>query len=187
VIDIGLTEIAFAGAILAAWKKSSKRGKLTPEREKIFVEALENIKVDRASSDPDVASGKRAKEMFHKLADAYQKQGLTIQANILRKRGDLLGASQEDKDKRRALYDKAIVSFNTSPMLTIAQHFEDLTATGAADTIRKRVKDIQVGKIKKPADAPYDTASKVEAEVPAHIPAVSPDVVPQNVSVHGDK
>ncbi len=108
-----------AGA--AYWRGKRPKG-MTPQRQKIYEAALRDLK----------DAGK-----LRKLADEYEAQGLTEQAEHLRKRASLRELSKEVKDARRETFKKAMASKNAEAVLAVAKAFEKEGADGAAAALRK--------------------------------------------------
>lgn len=123
-------EIGALGLIGLAWYRASKKGQFGPERQEMYNEALEHL------TDP---------AKLKKLADAFDAEGLHVQAVILRKRAELRGASPEVKAQRNAIFEKGMKSIKVDSILKLAQVFEDMTATGAAFELRKHAEEVRAG------------------------------------------
>jgi hypothetical protein len=118
--------IPFAVASLAgvaAYKvhKNRKRG-MTPARQKIYDQALTNMK------DP-VA--------LRKLAAGFHKEGLTEQGTLLQKRARLRELPADVKAGRRAAFKKGMTLTNPAEVEKLAAAFANEGATGAAADLRK--------------------------------------------------
>jgi hypothetical protein len=111
-----------------AYKKSSSKGVLTPEREKAYKSALENLKV------PDA---------LRKLADVYEKEGLEIEASMLRRRADLHAQPRTTKKAHREAFDKGMRSSDVEAIERLADAFESMTATGSAAALRRHAADVR--------------------------------------------
>jgi hypothetical protein len=118
------TAIALA---FLAWRKAVSKGNFTPERQECYLAALEHL------TDPD---------KLKKLADSFEKEGLYVQATMLRKRGELRGASELVKAQRKAAFDKGMASTKVEGILALAREFEKITATGAAADLRKHAAEV---------------------------------------------
>ena len=135
---------ALAG--LAAWK-IRKRGKVTPERQKIYTAAMNRL------LEP---------EKLRDLADAFQKVGLVGHANMLRKRADLREMPAETKIARREVFKKAMSSTNKDAIRQVANVFESEGAIGAAADLRKYADGLP--DIPPASDIPVDTTPRVDVE-----------------------
>jgi hypothetical protein len=114
--------VLVAGAIgTAVYKAHTKKG-LTPERKKVY-EALMN------SARPPAE--------YEKMAVEFEKNGLTTEADMLRKRAKLAAASPEEKAEHNAVYKKALASTNKEAVLRVANAFHLQGAIGAATSLRK--------------------------------------------------
>ncbi len=123
-MPLPLIPIAVTGlAGLAAHKvwKSRKRG-MTPKRQKLYDQALTNMK------DP---------VKLRKLAAAYHKEGLTEQGTMLQKRARLRELPADVKQGRRDAFKKGMTLTDPGKVEKLAQEFEKEGATGAAAALRK--------------------------------------------------
>jgi hypothetical protein len=123
-----MLEVMVGALVLAAWKKAGTKGVLTPERERVYKSALQNL------TDPDA---------LKKLADEYDKQGLGIEGEMLRKRAALRGQSEVQKRARRESFDKGMASTNVEAIEALADAFESITATGSALALRQHAADLR--------------------------------------------
>jgi hypothetical protein len=129
-----IIEAGFVTLLVMAYRKGSKRGVLTPEREEMYLEALATIR------------GPNAPTLFRKLALGFEKEGLPLQAKMLRLRADYLDAPESVKEQRRSIRERAMRSVNADAVDKIANEFERLTATGVARDLRAHAKEIRDGK-----------------------------------------
>ena len=114
--------VASAGG-LAWWKvKKQKYGKMTPERKKLFEEALRSMK------DP---------AKLRELANVFQNYGLKAEAKELRKRAALRDAPADVKKKRAEAFQKGLNSTDPQKVSKLADAFHKVGAYGAADKLRK--------------------------------------------------
>jgi hypothetical protein len=120
-----LVEAAFVGLIALAWRRSGQKPKMTGERQKAYLSAMEHL------ADP----GK-----LRKFADTFDKDGFPVEATMLRKRADLREMPQERKERLRAAYEFAMAKADASPegLEEMANHYEALTFTGSAMNLRER-------------------------------------------------
>jgi hypothetical protein len=120
-----LVETAFGILVLLAWSKVRGRKGMTKERKDIYLDALEHL------SDP---------KALRELADGFEKDGLPIEASMLRKRADLRAMPREKWENYRALCERAISKPDSNPeaLDEMASGFDALTATGTAAKLRKR-------------------------------------------------
>ena len=108
---------------LCCWKAfQQNRGVLTDERQKIYDNAMATL------ADP---------MKLRKLADAYQKVGLSYEADMLRKRAALREQPEEVKQARQEVFKKAMSSTNKEGISEVAAAFEKEGATGAAQKLRE--------------------------------------------------
>jgi hypothetical protein len=127
-------EAGFAWLVFQSWRKAVKQGGLTPERETMYLEAMDGIR------------GENAPELFRKLAEGFEKYGCPVQAKNLRTRADYLGASEDVKQQRKDIIRRAMASTNVEAIMAVAYQFEQLTATGTARDLRKHADDVREGR-----------------------------------------
>lgn len=111
---------------LAWWRSRRKKG-LTPERQKTYEAALATMK------DP---------EALRTLADAFQKEGLVPQAEMLRKRAALRELPPEVKEQRREALRKGLKSTDVEGIKKLAAAFSKEGASGAADSLLQYAKGL---------------------------------------------
>ena len=134
-------------AVAVSRKRRKPRG-MTAERAQIYEAALVSLK------DPG---------RLRSLADAFDSQGLSKQAKLLRQRADLNEAPPEKKLERRELYRKAMRSKNPQAVLQMAAAFDEVGATGAAFNLRQYAAAlIQLGP--QAASAPPQVPSSMGAD-----------------------
>jgi hypothetical protein len=120
---IFLPVAAGAGAIgLAYWKVKNRKSKLTPERKKIYTEALKSMK------DP---------AKLRSLAGDFEKQGLTHEAAMLRKRADLRAKPPAQKQAHVDAFKKGMQSKDPKAVHSLADAFAKTGALTAASKLRK--------------------------------------------------
>ena len=108
-------------AAYSAWRKFKKPPAMTPERKKIFEQAMKTL------NEPD---------KLRKLADEFEKQGLKGQAAELRKRAAIFAASPAVKEQRRQVFKKAMNSNNPTAIKTVAAAFHKVGHYEAAQKLR---------------------------------------------------
>lgn len=120
-----LVELGFGALVLLAWRKVRGRKGMTQERKDIYLAALEHM-----ANPADL----------RELADGYEKDGLPIEASMLRKRADLRAMPREKWENFRALCERAIQKEDSDPLVLeeMAVGFDAMTATGTAVKLRKR-------------------------------------------------
>src|SRR5208282_6691571 len=120
-----MVEVAFVSLVFLAWRKVRGRKGMTQERREIYLAALEHL------SNP---------EDLCKLADGYERDGLPIEASMLRKRAELRGMPREKWENFRALCERAIQKQDSNPQALdeMALAFDAMTATGTAAKLRRR-------------------------------------------------
>ena len=89
-------EGTFVAALIAAYKRAGKKGKMTPQHEVMYHDALDNIR------------GPRAPEMFMKLSVTYAKMGYPTQSKNLKMRAEYLSAPDEVKKQRGDAYERGM-------------------------------------------------------------------------------
>lgn len=123
--------VALGAATTVAVVRRKKHKGMTPERKKVYVAALNSLK------DP---------VKLRELADTFEKEGLTKEAAMLRKRAKLRELPPKVKKQRRTAYRKAMRSKNPQAVLKLANAFHTEGATGAAASLRKYAKAVMSGK-----------------------------------------
>jgi hypothetical protein len=157
-----LVEAGFAALLVKALWSRRQNGKLTPERETAYLEALEACR------------GPEGAKVLRKTAEIYSKYGLPLQAKMLKARADYIDAPFEKKQERAAIIEKARRSFNATAIEGVAGEFEKLTATGIAQELRERVRKIKAGEIVAPAAPPPAKPEPSSAPVVPIVPPPSP-------------
>lgn len=115
--------IAVAGLAGAATLVASKRKSgMTPERERIYMNALQNLK------EP---------EKLRALATAFEKEGLQKEADLLFKRAGLRELPNEVKAARRVVFKNAMSSMNGEEVRKVASAFRTQGAIGAAAALEE--------------------------------------------------
>ncbi len=150
-----LVETAFGILVLLAWRKVRGRKGMTQERRDIYLAALEHL------ADP---------KALRELADGYEKDGLPIEASMLRKRADLRAMPREKWENFRALCERAIQKPDSNPQALdeMAAAFDAMTATGTAAKLRKRAAERRMEIL---AFADAEEKRKHEAAVKAAVEA----------------
>jgi hypothetical protein len=116
-----LPVLVLGGSALAYWKKPWQK-KMTPERKALYETAMRTLK------DP---------AKLRDLANAYDKEGLKIQAKMLRKRATCIELPEDVKKKHRECFEKAMASTNVPAIEKIAGAFENQGQTIVAGELRK--------------------------------------------------
>ncbi len=119
--------IALGAGALLAYKKAKKKKGMTPERKKIFEEAIKHL------DDP---------AKLRKLAASFDKEGLKEAGNELRKRAQLREMPEPVKQARREAYKKGMSSTEPAKILKLANAFHKEGAYGAAQNLRDYAKGI---------------------------------------------
>ena len=131
IIPVAVAALAGTTAIVAV-KRSKKKG-MTPERKKVYIAALNSLK------DP---------VKLRQLADAFEKEGLTKEAAMLRKRAKLRELPPKTKKARRAAYRKGLKSKDPLAVRKLASAFRREGATGAAASLQKYAQALASGQVK---------------------------------------
>lgn len=119
----------------AAWfghRAYKRRKALTPERKAVF---------DKAINTEDATP-----TYLRSLADAFEAEGLTKEAKLLRQRAALKEAPPEIKAKRREIFTKAMQSTNVDAILEVAKAHEKIGATGAAEALKQQAEAVRAVK-----------------------------------------
>lgn len=112
------------GTIAAAWYRAAHRparGRLTADREAVLKATLEDTK------DPLA---------LRRLADAFDKEGLTSEATLLRKRAALKELPAATQEKRRQAFRDALTSTDAAAVRKIAAAFDGEGCTAVAAKLR---------------------------------------------------
>lgn len=96
-------------------------GTMTPDRQAIYEQTLK-------SDNP---------EAMHTMANVFQSQGLTAQANVIRKRAGLLTLPASTKLAREQVFHRAMASTNKSAVTKIAGEFMKQGCTSTAQALYK--------------------------------------------------
>jgi phosphopentomutase len=108
-------------AATAAFKVHQRSNAMTPERQKLFDAAIQ------ALPDP---------EKLRKLADAFQQQGLSKQADLLRKRAALRELPEATKQARKEVFIKTMNSTDPDKVEQAAAVFHGEGCIGAAAVLK---------------------------------------------------
>lgn len=115
-------------AALAVKKRhDTSFGVMTPARQEMYNNALAHLH--------DVGK-------LEELAKEFDKQGLRIQASVLRKRAAWRKRSSQQVEQHDELFTKAMKSKNVPAILKMADAFEGMTATHKAQVLRDYAKSI---------------------------------------------
>jgi len=118
-----LVPIAIAATTLVIYKVvTSKKGELTAERQKVYDTAMVSL------ADP---------AKLRDLAEAFDKEGLAYEADMLRKRAALREQPEEQKVARKKVFQDALKSTNKTGIAAVANAFEKEGALGAAQQLRE--------------------------------------------------
>ena len=150
-------------AVTAYKVNKDKKAKLTPKRKMILETAM---------------NSKLTPEQLTNLANAFDKEGLKVEADLLRKRVNLQTAPQDQKDKWAAAFKKAMDSENIAAIGAVADAFEASGATGAAAALKARADGLRTGAIVAKAKVPDFVPPP--AAVAAVVPPTAPTVGPQS-------
>jgi hypothetical protein len=121
VVPVGLGLASLAGYY--AVKKRKYSSAMTPERIKIYEQAIATLK------DP---------KKLRLLADEFEKVGATKEAEHLRKRAALRERSPAEKKADQKRYREAMASTDIKKIESEAAYFESIAADGAAKNLRTR-------------------------------------------------
>lgn len=127
--------LAIGGGGWLISKMTKKKG-MTPDRDKIYQEAMKNV---------------RDGDKLRALAIVYDKEGLTNEADMLRKRAALREQPEEAKKARREAFKKTMSSTDHDGIIKVAEEFEKVGATGAAEALRT-----YAGTLKAPTPSPLN-------------------------------
>lgn len=124
---IPIVSVAALGG--AAWWRSKRKafGKMTPERKKIFEQAMKSI------GDP---------VKLRTLAKGFDSAGLRAEGDELRKRAALRDAPDKLKEERTNAFKKALSVTDPAKVKVVADAFQKIGAYGAAQKLRNYMKDL---------------------------------------------
>jgi hypothetical protein len=146
-----MLEVLVGALLYTAYKKSSSKGVMTSERQKVYESALEHL------TDP-VA--------LRELAEEFERQGLGVEATMLRKRADLRGQSKATLAAHRAAFKKGMESKDVDGIEALANAFESMTATGTAAKLRQHAAEVRSAI----SETPVEELGKSEPELPEDPP-----------------
>jgi len=109
---------------VAGWQVYKKTRCMTPERKKVYEQALKELK------DP---------KKLRVLADEFQKVGCVEQAEHLRRRAKLRERTPEEAKADRAKYRAALKGKDAAGIQRLAVYFKGIGADGTAANLMKRV------------------------------------------------
>ena len=161
------------GAYVMASKKETKAPVMTPERKIVYDTAMAQVK------EP---------EKLRALADAFEKEGLLAEAEMLRKRAGLRELPADVKEDRKDAFRRGMSSLDPAAVLNLANAFDKEGATGAADALRKYAATLQAGG--KPAGQGLPIPGNAIPSIPGmpappqNIPVI-PGTLPGGVSIPG--
>lgn len=165
-MTVGLGLVAF---LLFKNKGETNFGALTPEREEVFRNAMEHLLDTRK---------------MLALADAFQRDGLKVQAYLLRKRAEWRSRPDALRKEHETIFHRAMASTNLSAIAQIADVFEAQTATGMATALRQRIQYLQdqaLAKAREDATKAVEEQQKTpEAKKESNGAAPHVEVVPKN-------
>ena len=126
--------IGLGVAVWLAMRKQSNTqfGVMTIEREEMYRNALEYLK------DP---------ARLEALAVEFTREGLKLQATMLRKRAEWYGRSTDQKATHDAIFAKAMASVNVQGILGVAQAFENMSATLKAKRLRDHAAEVNASEL----------------------------------------
>ena len=139
--------VCLAGGAYVQTSKRVPKGVLTPQRQRIFEDALNSKDVKTLKS----------------LATSFREQGLNHHADLLEKRIKLRELPPEIKAARKTVFRKAMASDNPTAVMSVAAVFDKEGATGAANALREYAGSL----VKKHVEAPIIQPT-VKPEVEHH-------------------
>lgn len=149
-----LLPLAIGGLVgVSWWAQKHRKGGMTAER-KILLDTLINTPQTPAT--------------LKTMADAFEKQGLKPQAEMLRKRAALRELPDDVKERRKQVFRDAMASQDPAAVLKVAAAFDKEGYTGNAAALRTYAAGLK----KAAAAAPKTTAApKAEDVKPPESPA----------------
>jgi hypothetical protein len=115
--------LGLGSAAAYAHHRRSKIHGMTPERKKLYESALK---------------GQLKPEALRELAGGFEQEGLTNEAEMLRKRAALKEIPKDQKKARNQAFRTAIGSDDPEGIEELASAFEEQGATGAAARLKER-------------------------------------------------
>jgi hypothetical protein len=122
-LPVGIGALIAWAAIKKPWKKG-----LTPEREMVYKTAIDSLK------DP---------AKIRALAQAFDKEGLKTQGDMLRKRADYIELPDAVKAAHRKAFEKAMASTDPNAVKKCAEAFAKSGATKTASVLNKYADGLQ--------------------------------------------
>lgn len=122
-VPVAIAVAGLTGAAVYRKRKSVPVGVLTPDRERIYTQAMNTL------ADP---AGLR------QLAAAFENAKLFSHAEMLRKRAALRELPDDVKKARRDAFKSVMASTDKKAVLAFAQKMQDEGCTGAAAKLRER-------------------------------------------------
>lgn len=146
-----MLEVLVGALLYTAYKKSGSKGVLTKERKEVYESALEHL------TDP-VA--------LRELAEEFGRQGLGVEATMLRKRADLRGQSAATLKAHREAFRKGMASSDVDGIEVLADAFESMTATGTAAKLRKHAAEVRMALSENPVEELGESKPKLPEDPP---------------------
>lgn len=139
--------IMLIGAGLLTWREINRKdyGVLTPSRDEHYRNIMEFC------HEP---------EKLMEAAKLFYEHGLKAQAAMLKRRAEWRSRPDEVKKEHEAIYKKAIESKNIPAILSVAQAFEDWTATKKAANLREHVRVLQEESLQESARQAVEAVKK---------------------------
>lgn len=122
-IPVGVGVAGLTGLAIYRKRKRGLKGKMTPDRERIYVQALNKL------ADP---------AKLKELAQTFYREELKPYGDMLMKRARLRELPPDVKKARHAAFKKAMQSTDIKKILEMAEEYEKEGATGSAAALRKR-------------------------------------------------
>ena len=144
------TVLALAGGAWAAQRKRSaaKPPEITAKHKYIY-ESLIN--------------GSYSAKQYREASETFAKMGYSAESLMLEKRAQLKETPKEVKDARRAKFAEAMEKWhNVENIRGLAEKFDEIGATGAANELRKRADEIE--KNSQPGDSRPITQTEEAAQ-----------------------
>jgi hypothetical protein len=123
IIPVAVGVAGLTGVAIYRKRKQGLKGKMTPDRERVYVQALNKL------TDP---------QKLKELAQSFYKEGLKPYGDMLMKRARLRELPKDVKKARHAAFKKAMLSTDKKAILEMAAVYEKEGATGSATQLRKR-------------------------------------------------
>ena len=129
-----LIPLAILGLVGTAGIAQHKRSKAATDP-RVLAERMVIYRTAIGADDPDTALKDPAK--LRTLAASFRKEGMAAEADMLEKRAALQERPAEVKEAHKEAFRQGMACTDPAKVCQLADAFDSLGATGAADNLRK--------------------------------------------------